>query len=180
MGDDLHTLSPTALSILNHPAAIAVNQDPKGRSVYLVHHEKDAAPDIFGLSSIQVWTGTLYGGDQIVFLLNAGGKDTKISASLEEIFTHDRPEGSAPQVKEEWETAEPEKLFKDAKVYNGTEHSYKEDLKNNDSRLLGKKIGEIAAGGSWAAKVNKHSAEMFRLRSVDSGGKREIHSKKEL
>ncbi|XMA08898.1 hypothetical protein WAI453_001689 [Rhynchosporium graminicola] len=103
MGDDLHTLSPTALSILNHPAAIAVNQDPKGRSVYLVHHEKDAAPDIFGLSSIQVWTGTLYGGDQIVFLLNAGGKDTKISASLEEIFTHDRPEGSAPQVKEEWE-----------------------------------------------------------------------------
>ncbi|KAL2075055.1 hypothetical protein VTL71DRAFT_8835 [Oculimacula yallundae] len=201
MGNDLRTLSSQALTILNNPAVIAVNQDPEGRSAFRVRHEKNAAPDKYGLGEIQVWTGPLYGGDQVVILLNAGGKDTKISASLEEIFSHEGPEGSAPQVQEEWDVYDLwanrmdndlaqkildadsktlEKLFKDANWFNSTETSYMDGLKMNDPRLLGKKGSRIAPGGSMTAKVNKHSAEMFRLRSVGAGGKRKVHSKEEL
>ncbi|KAH7361077.1 melibiase [Rhexocercosporidium sp. MPI-PUGE-AT-0058] len=201
MGNDLRTLSANALTILNNPAVIAINQDPEGRSIARVRRETGASPDKYGIGEIQVWSGYLYGGDQVVLLLNAGGKNTRISASLAEIFLHDGPEGSAPQVQEEWEvydlwanrmdtdlgqkildvdTNQLEKLFKDANWYNSTETSYKDGLKKSDPRLMGKKTGKIAPGGSLTAKVNKHSVEMFRLRSVGSGGKRKIHSKDEL
>lgn len=201
MGNDLRTLSANALTILNNPAVIAINQDPEGRSVSRVRRDTDAAPDKYGIGEIQVWSGYLYGGDQVVLLLNAGGKDTRITASLAEIFLHEGPEGSAPQVQEEWEVydlwadrmdnilgqkildADVNQLgtlFKDANWYNSTELPYKDGLKKSDPRLMGKKIGKIAPGGSLSAKVKKHSAEMFRLRSVGEGGKRKVHSKDEL
>lgn len=201
MGNDLRTLSANALTILNNPAVIAINQDPEGRSISRVRRETDAAPDKYGIGEIQVWSGYLYGGDQVVVLLNAGGKDTKISATLAEIFLHEGPEGSAPQIQEEWDVydlwanrmdadlaqkildadeADLEQLFKEANWYNSTGMSYKDGLKKSDPRLLGKRTGRIIPGGSLTAKVNKHSAEMFRLRSVGSGGKRKVHSKDEL
>ncbi|KAG4444303.1 hypothetical protein IFR05_000177 [Cadophora sp. M221] len=200
MGNDLRTLSANALTILNNPAVIAINQDPEGRSVSRVRRS-DAAPDKYGIGEIQVWSGSLYGGDQVVLLLNAGGKDTRISASLAEIFLHEGPEGSAPQVQEEWEVYDLwagrmddilgqkildaevdqlESLFKDANWYNSTTLSYKDGLKKSDPRLMGKKIGTVDPSGTLSAKVKKHSVEMFRLRSVGEGGKRKVHSKDEL
>lgn len=201
MGNDLRTLSAPSLTILNNPAVVAISQDPDGRSAARVRRETRVAKDKYGMGEIQVWSGSLYGGDQVVILLNAAGEDSRISASLEEIFLHDGPEGSAPQVQEDWEVYDLwtnrmdnslaqkildasedklEKLFKDANWYNSTEIPYKEGLKNNDPRLLGKKTGKIAAGGSLTVKVKRHSAEMFRLRSVGSGGKRKVHAKEEL
>ena len=74
-----------------------------------------------------------------------------------------------------------EKLFKEANWYNVTEMSYKEGLKRRDGRLMGKKIGKIAPGGSLDKKVKKHSLEMFRLKSVGQGEKRyTMHAKEEL
>ncbi len=203
MGNDLRTLSAPSLTILNNPAVIAISQDPDGRSAARVRRETNVAKDKYGMGEIQVWSGSLYGGDQVVILLNAAGEDSQVSASLEEIFLHDGPEGSAPQVQEEWEVydlwanrmddalaekilgaaGEEEKrakLFRDANWYNATEISYKEGLKNSDARLLGKKTGRIPAGGSLTVKVKRHSVEMFRLRSVGSGGKRKVHAKDEL
>jgi alpha-galactosidase len=201
MGNDLRTLSASALTILNNPAVIAVSQDPEGRSVARVRRETDVAKDKYGIGEIQVWSGPLYGGDQVVVLLNAAGEDARISASLEEIFLHDGPEGSAPQINEEWEvfdlwadrmdtafaqkilkapTDKLERLFKEASWYNSTELSYKDGLKRRDARLMGKKVGNITPGGSLTAKVKRHSVEMYRLKSVAHGGKRKVHSKEEL
>jgi len=201
MGNDLRSLSALSLSILNNPAVIAISQDPEGRSAARVRRDTQVPKDKYGMGEIQVWSGSLYGGDQVVILLNAAEEDSEISASLEEIFLHDGPEGSAPQVQEEWEVYDLwanrmdsslaqhildapadklEKLFKDANWYNATEISYKEGLKNSDLRLLGKKISRIAPGGILTATVKRHSAEMFRLRSVGDGGKRKVHAKDEL
>ena len=169
--------------------------------MYRVRRELNAAKDKYGVGEIQVWSGGLSRGDQVVLLLNAAGEDARISASLEEIFLHDGPEGSAPQVNEEWEVfdlwgnrmdnalaqkildadeKDVEKLWKQANWYNSTEISYKEGLKKRDKRLMGKKVGKINAGGSLTAKVKRHSVEMFRLRSVGHGGKRKVHAKEEL
>jgi alpha-galactosidase len=201
MGNDLRTLSASALTILNNPAVIAVSQDPEGRSVARVRREMGVAKDKYGIGEIQVWSGPLYGGDQVVVLLNAASEDARISASLEEIFLHDGPEGSAPQVNEEWEvfdlwadrmdttfaqkvlkapTDKLERLFKEANWYNSTELSYKDGLKRRDARLMGKKVGNITPGGSLAAKVKRHSVEMYRLKSVAHGGKRKVYAKEEL
>jgi len=201
MGNDLRSLSALSLSILNNPAVIAISQDPEGRSAARVRRDTQVPKDKYGMGEIQVWSGSLYGGDQVVILLNAAEEDSEISASLEEIFLHDGPEGSAPQVQEEWEVYDLwanrmdsslaqhildapadklEKLFKDANWYNATEISYEEGLKNSDLRLLGKKISRIAPSGILTATVKRHSAEMFRLRSVGDGGKRKVHAKDEL
>jgi len=201
MGNDLRTLSALSLSILNNPAVIAISQDPDGRSAARVRRETHVAKDKYGMGEIQVWSGSLYGGDQVVILLNAAGEDSRISASLEEIFVHDGPEGSAPQVQQEWEVYDLwanrmdsavaqkfldapldklEKLFKDTNWYNATKLSYKEGLRTNDIRLLGKKISMVSPGGTLTATVKRHSAEMFRLRSVGDGGKRKVHAKDEL
>jgi alpha-galactosidase len=201
MGNDLRALSASSLTILNNPAVIAISQDPEGRSATRIRREMNAAKDKYGVGEIQVWSGSLYGGDQVVILLNAAGEDARISASLEEIFLHDGPEGSAPQVSEEWEVYDLwanrmdntlaqkilnasvdklEKLFKEANWYNATEISYKDGLKRRDARLMGKKVGNINPGGSLTAKVKRHSLEMYRLRSVGHGGKRKVHAKEEL
>jgi len=201
MGNDLRDLSAPSLTILNNPAVIAISQDPEGRSVARVRRELNVAKDKYGVGEIQVWSGSLSGGDQVLLLLNAAGEDTRISASLEEIFLHDGPEGSAPQVKEEWEVydlwgnrmdealaqkildadeKEAEKMWKQANWYNATEVSYKEGLKKRDERLMGKKIGKIAPGGTWTADVKRHSVEIYRLKSIGHGGKRKVHAKEEL
>ena len=201
IGNDLRTLSAKSLSILNNPAVIAINQDPEGRSVTRIRRDLDVAADKYGVGETHVWSGSLYGGDQVVILLNAGGEDKEMSATLAEIFIHDGPEGSAPQVKETWDiydlwanrmaedvaqkivnapVDEAVKLLKVANWYNATALSYKEGLKKGDERLLGKKIGRVEAGGSLTAAVKSHSAEMFRLKSVGSGGKRKVHAKEEL
>lgn len=201
MGNDLRVLSAKSLTILNNPAVIAISQDPDGRSASRIRRDFDIAEDKYGIGETHVWSGSLYGGDQVVILLNAGGEDKEMSATLAEIFLHDGPEGSAPQVKETWElydlwanrmaeevaqkvldapVDEAVKLLKDAHWYNATTLSYKEGLKKGDKRLLGKKIGKITPGGTLTAMVKSHSAEMFRLRSEGSGGKRKVHAKEEL
>jgi len=201
MGNDLRTLSASSLTILNNPAVIAISQDPEGRSATRVRRETNAAKDKYNIGEIQVWSGPLYGGDQVVILLNAAGEDARISASLEEIFLHDGPEGSAPQVSEEWEVYDLwanrmdnalaqkildapvdklEKLFKEANWYNSTEISYTDGLEKQDARLMGKKVGKVNPGGSLTAKIKRHSLEIYRLKSIGHGGKRKVHAKEEL
>jgi alpha-galactosidase len=201
MGNDLRALSASSLTILNNPAVIAISQDPEGRPAARIRRDVDSAKDKYGVGELQVWSGSLSGGDQVVIFLNAANKDREIRATLAEIFLHDGPEGSAPQVKEEWDVhdlwanrmdedvaqavldASEDKalaLLKEANWYNATALPYKDGVKKEDSRLLGNKIGKIEPGGTLIAKVKRHSVEMFRLRSVGTGGKRKVHAKEEL
>jgi alpha-galactosidase len=181
-------MSATTLTILNNPAIIAISQDPLGLAVNLARRDTDVKKDKYGMGETHLWTGQLSGGDQIVILFNAADEDIQMSASLEEIFYYEGPEGSAPQVKQTWdvydlwagrmntETAQNilnaagdlpsgEQLLKEANWYNSSAMSYQEGLKAGDPRLLGKKSSSIMAGGTLSVLVKRHSAEIFRLRN---------------
>ena len=124
-----------------------------------------------------------------------------MSAALEEIFVFDGPGGTAPQSKLSWDvydlwanrmdegTAEkilgssdrdPGFVFEMADWYNASEKSYREGLDSADKRLLGKKIGNVKPGSSLTARVPRHAAKIFRLRSPSGGSKRYSMYKDEL
>lgn len=191
MGNDLRELSAESLTILNNPAIIALSQDPLGSSVNLLRQDTNVKKDKYGVGETHLWTGRLAGGDQAVIFFNAADEDVDMSASLEEIFYHEGPEGSAPHVQHQWDvydlwanrmdskTAQKildadddmdsfEKMLKTVNWYNSTAISYKEGLKAGDPRLLGKKVSIIEPQGSMSVKVKRHSAEVFRLRTPGS------------
>ena len=203
MGNDLRELSAESLTILNNPAIIAVSQDPLGSSVNLLLRDTNVKKDKYGMGETQIWTGHLYGGDQLVILFNAADEDVEMEAELAEIFYYQGPEGSAPHVQQDWDvydlwanrmdlkTAQEildasdnsdlsVKLLKQANWFNSTEISYKDGLKANDPRLLGEKISSIKAGGALKASVKRHSAEVFRLRNRGGEVKRYMLAKDEL
>jgi alpha-galactosidase len=203
MGHDLRTMSATTLTILNNPAIIAISQDPLGLAVNLVRRDTNVKKDKYGMGETHLWTGRLASSDQVVILFNAADQDIQMSASLEEIFYYEGPEGSAPQVKQAWdvydlwagrmsiETAQKilnadddlrsrEQLLKDAHWYNSSAVSYQEGLKAGDPRLIGKKSSSIPAGGTLSVLVKRHSAEVFRLRSPGEKTARYSMAKDEL
>ncbi|KAH7355319.1 glycoside hydrolase superfamily [Rhexocercosporidium sp. MPI-PUGE-AT-0058] len=192
MGNDLRALSPSALTILNNPAVIAINQDPLAKSAIRILRSTSVAKDEYGQGEIQIWSGKLFGGDQVVGFLNAANEDVEMRASLKEIFI--REAGKAPQVEEEWDVydlwanrmdegdalkileASPESrraLFAGLDLYNSTEVPYELGIMNGDSRLLGTKIGTVAPHGTLNTRVKKHSIEIFRLRSPNRDVRKE-------
>ena len=196
IGADLRHISPAALTILNNPAIIALNQDPLGRSMYRVRVDTNVAKDEYGQGETHVWTGTLSGGDQVVVFLNAANEDFVMEAKLSEMFYHDGPEGSASQVQDEWEVydlwanrmsrevakkllaakteVEANQIYRNANWFNSTEISYKDGLKQRDPRLMGKMITTIPKGGKLIQKVERHSVGVYRLKNLTNFSKRYI------
>jgi alpha-galactosidase len=144
-----------------------------------------------------VWSGPLYGGDQVVLLLNAANEELEMTTSLADIFVHHGPGGSASQVKDSWDvhdlwadrmdehtaqTILDHGPGKSGTWYNSTELSYKDGLRKDDSRLLGKKISTINPGGLLTVRVPRHGVKIFRLREVSDGTNkwRKSHYKDEL
>lgn len=182
IGADLRDLSPEALTILNNPAVIAVSQDPLGKSTALVSRNLTVPKDKYGEGETQIWSGPLYPNDQLVIFLNAANEDLELITSLDEIFVHHGPGGSAPHAKEKWDlydlwakrmdtsvaekiiNASPETLNGVKGWYNSTETPYKAGLEAGDERLLGTKVG-VAAPGEFKVKVPRHSLKMYRMRS---------------
>ena len=99
---DLRDLTAPALTILNNPAVIAINQDPLSRSAVQNRRDLNVKKDQHGIGKAQVWSGHLAGGDQVVVFFNAADEDLNMEASLIELFYHEGPNGHAPQVKETW------------------------------------------------------------------------------
>ncbi|ORY08943.1 glycoside hydrolase superfamily [Clohesyomyces aquaticus] len=193
LGNDLRSVSASALTILNNPAIIALSQDPHGRSVTRVQRDVVGVPkDNWGVGETHVWSGYLHNGDQVVILLNAGDEDMQMSVSLAEIFVAFGPGGSAPHVKSDWAlhdlwahrmsdaTAEAllaaktegerSRLLKKANWYNATEIPYAQGLANDDPRLFGEKVGVVEAGGVMKVDVKRHAAKVLRLRRVKKEG----------
>lgn len=202
IGADIRDLAPSALTILNNPAIIAISQDPLGSPAHRVRTDTDVKKDRYGMGEAQVWTGILANGDQVLVFLNAADEDLEMEAGLDEIFVDDGPSGSAPQCKQTWVVHDlwasrmPDTLalkiakasradavarvFHDNSWYNSTETSYKEGLQREDSRLFGKKVGEVKPGGSLKSKVPRHGVAAFRLRSSDGDAPRYSMHKDEL
>ncbi len=207
LGNDVRKLSPSALSILNNPAIIALNQDPLGRSATRVRRTVDGVKkDKYGMGEIHIWSGPLTHGDQVVLILNAGDEDTSITTDLAEIFVGEGPEGSAPQAQESWEVYDlwagrmtdtdaqkvldtsssddstaTENLLKEMNWYNSSEVSYVEGLKNEDPRLLGVQVGTLSPATTWKVSVKRHACVVYRLRAAGgTTGERKSHFKDEL
>jgi len=206
IGADLRTLSAKALSILNNPAILAINQDPLGvPATRVARNASSILPkDRYGEGETQIWSGPLAGGDQILILLNAADADLAMTAYLEDIFVGDGPSCSAPQCQQDWivndlwsgRMSEPvsetlvrestshsdaARILKSVNWYNATEITYKEGLERGDERLLGSKIGEIEARSAWTVNVQRHSALVYRLRPKSGvTGKRYAMFKDEL
>ncbi|KAM0712301.1 hypothetical protein Q7P37_011396 [Cladosporium fusiforme] len=186
LGNDLREMDASTLSIINNPAIIAISQDPRGKAVQRVSNNQSVAKDGFGIGEAHIWSGPLANGDQVVIFLNAANEDLDMSASLAEIFVMDGPGGSAPQVQQKWavndlwqnrmdesdaQTVLAEKPGRISSWYNATEVPYAQGLAEEDSRLFGKHIGVVNAGGDLKAQVPRHAARVFRLRSVDGKDK---------
>jgi len=184
IGADLRTLEPSALTILNNPAIIAVNQDPLAKSAIRIYRNTNVAKDEYDMGEIQIWSGKLFGGDQVVAFLNAADEDVEMKATLKEIFI--REAGKAPQVEEHWSVydlwadrmddtlassilqakdGQNSSLLREAGWYNATEMPYDIGIKKGDPRLLGKKVGSVEPRGVLKAIVKRHSVQVFRLRS---------------
>ena len=196
IGADLRKLSPQTLTILNNPAIIAVNQDPLGRSATQIYRSTDVKKDKYGQGEVQIWSGPLYPHDELVVFVNAADEDIEMSTTLNDIFIHDGPEGSAPHTKDEYDVHD---LWADRmpatqaeailagkeqskkQWYNSTEAPYKIGLDRGDSKLLGKRVGSIGPQHSeLKAKVPRHGSRVFRLRSLNGGLRRYLTQKTEL
>jgi alpha-galactosidase len=196
IGADLRKLSPKTLTILNNPAIIALNQDPLGKSAAQIYKNSSVRKDRYGQGEIQIWTGPLYPHDQLVIFLNAADEELEMVTTLNDIFVHEGPEGSAAQTKDEYDVHD---LWADRmddfaaeqilagkeqyrkKWYNSTLLSYKDGLDAGDSRLLGKRVGSIGPQHSeLKAKVPRHGVRVFRLRSLNGGSRRYLTQKDEL
>lgn len=70
LGSDPRVLSPGAISMLENPQAIAIDQDPLGAQGGLMQQ----------LGTAQVWAKPLSNGDRAVALLNRGGTQLQIGA----------------------------------------------------------------------------------------------------
>jgi len=184
LGNDIRELKPRDLSIINNVAVLAVSQDPLGRSAQRIYRNRNVPKDKYGQGETQIWSGPLWGGDQVVMFLNAAGADLEMSTTLEEVFFNDGSHGTAPQVKEEWDIydlwadrmsdSEAQAII-DGKVPANiyvTGEDYKEGLARGDKALLGKKVGKVGPGkdDSLKTEVRSHSVVMWRLKQTSSIG----------
>ncbi|OCK81502.1 glycoside hydrolase family 27 protein [Lepidopterella palustris CBS 459.81] len=192
IGTNVLTLSPANLAIYSNPAVIALNQDPSATAAirkwrYLVN------PDEFGEGEIALWTRSLDNGDQVIALLNAGNASMMMNATLNDIFLDLRTAGAyqaPPQLDEIWDVydlwanrmsdAEAAAIINGTSMtvtdntngtvtrYNATATSYAQGLMNNDTALLGAKVGSIGPMGTWSAMIPRHSVGLYRLRQRTS------------
>jgi alpha-galactosidase len=178
-------IDPQTLSILQNTAVLAVSQDSAGASVTRRSRYFVGDTDEFGKGEIQLWTGGLSGGDQLVLFLNAGSKDREMNASLTEIFWEDAPGGTAGQVKQGWDIYD---LWANrisnktaSAIINGTASNplnmtelggarkvYAQVPPSNSTALMGTKVGSVKPSGTVLAKVRSHGVAMLRLRAQPS------------
>ena len=172
IGTDLRSLNAEALTILNNPAVIAVNQDPLGKSVARIARDKNVKKDKYGEGETHIWSGPLYPNDQLLIFLNAADEDLGMSTTLDEVFIND---GAKSRVQWDmydlWGNTMDKQTVQGAlqgdvpnSWYNSTELPYKNGLQAGDERLLGKKIG-VAGPGEVKVRVPRHAIKMYRLRS---------------
>lgn len=183
-------VDPQTLSILQNPAVIAINQDPASSPAIRRWREYlDDDIDEYGKKGeLQLYSGSLSGGDQVVLLLNAGSKTREMNASLAEIFWDDGVKGTAAQAASSWDiydlwanrmsnqtasaiingkvgnvTTSSSGYF-NATAHGGAEKVYLNPPSSSSKLLMGSKIGSVGPRGTVSATVRPHGVAMYRLR----------------
>lgn len=191
MGNKLTNLSPEDYGILVNPAIIALNQDPAGSAIQRRLVEQVSDKDRWGFGEVQVWSGSLFGGDQVVAFINGGNATRTVAYDLVEVF------GGIPtntQAQQSWqlfdlwgnETVIPsssaaqvvngnatiEGVDSGRWYYNATAQSWADGLTANDTLLLGTPAGTVEAGGTLSAEIPSHGIAIWRLKSTSQSATR--------
>lgn len=190
MGNKLYDLAPRDYAILINPAVLAINQDPNGSAIQRRLVERENIPrDRWGFGELQVWSGSLFGGDQVVAFINGANETRTMAYSLIDVFGGIRTNENAMKawdLYDVWgnQTVMPESVARlvlggNATVggvdggkwyYNATRSSWAQGLARNESLLLGTPAGRVMAGGVISASVPRHGVAMWRLKEVKGGG----------
>lgn len=196
MGNKLDQLSVADFQILTNPAILALSQDPLGSAIQRRVVQQVVPKDQqYGFGQVQIWSGSLYGGDYVVVFLNAANDTQNVQVPLWQVFGLP----TATQAQENWEMYD---LWADnvtipAQIagmvlngtmtmamagsngtmnsaipgyYNATEVSWADGIMSNDTRLLGSYEGMAVAGGMVQASVDAHDVKAWRFRSAGTGG----------
>ncbi|KAJ5166179.1 Alpha-galactosidase [Penicillium canariense] len=174
-------IDPSTLSILQNTAVLAVSQDPKGSSAVRIWRY------FVDDGEIQMYSGPLSGGDQVVLLLNGGSTARDMNATLADIFWADGPEGTAAQAQSSWDvydlwagrmsnatanaiiqTGENATRPINMTSQGGADKVYSQVPLPNSKALMGSKVGSVKNGGSVTAHVRPHGVAMLRLRELKS------------
>ncbi|KAA8900681.1 hypothetical protein TRICI_006182 [Trichomonascus ciferrii] len=183
LGNDIRNMTEDTFSIITNPAIIALNQDMNAAATRVWYYGDTT-------DSIGLWVGTSSNGDQLMALVNGGNEPRKMNATLEDVlfYVSSEVEESARKtafdIYDLWgnrmdnSTAEAilsgdaDDDFKAKHLYNATETSYKDGLKKNDPKLLGKKIGSVEPMGTITADVPAQGIAIYRLKP--QSGKSEL------
>ncbi|KAK5136687.1 hypothetical protein LTR08_002340 [Meristemomyces frigidus] len=185
MGTDIRSLDANAYSIYTNPAILALSQDPAGASAQRRWRYYVPSTDMYGGGEIQLWAGNLAQGDYVVILLNAANEALMLNATLADVFL-DQGGAISTQAKSNWDvfdlwasrmpnaTADAiltanstvAALNGTSYLYNATAQSYAEGIANNDTLLMGTRVGTWQAGAqsTWSAMVPRHGVMAYRLR----------------
>lgn len=179
MTNIMSQIDSATLSILQNTAVLAVSQDPEASSAvrmwrYYVNG-----------GEIQMYSGPLSGGDQVVVLLNSSPKPRDMNATLTDIFWEDGAEGTASQVQSTWEVYDlwagrmsngtAEGIIRggnnasrpiDMAKLGGARKVYSQVPLPATKALMGEKVGKVKAGGKVKAHVQPYGVAMLRLREV--------------
>ena len=193
IGTDVRYLNTSAYTIYMNPAVIAINQDPLGSPVVRQWRYYVDDKDQYGQGEISMFSGPLYGNNQVVVLLNAGNSDRMMNATLADIFvdsggaraagaalTYDlfdlwgnRMDNATANMILSNNASVPASNFGQA-WFNSTQTSFADALAANNSVVLGKQIGMVQPHGMISTMVPRHGVMAFRLRPQNSGTKDEL------
>ena len=194
MTNVLAKIDPLTLSILQNTAVLAVSQDSAGSSATRRWRYYVDDTDRFGKGEIQLFTGGLSGGDELVLFLNAGSKEREMNATLEEIFWENGGSGTAKQTKEAWDIYDlwGHRMSNETAMGiisgNGTvpfnmtakmgspRAGYAQVPAANNTALMGVKIGSVSGSETVRVKVQPHGVSMLRMRQQPSSS----HKRDEL
>lgn len=182
MTNVMSRIDPPTLSILQNTAVLAVSQDPVGSAATRRWRYYVDDVDEYHKGEIQMYSGPLSGGDQLLLFLNSGTKDREMNASLVDIFWDQGASGTAKQIQQSWDIydlwANRMSDEQAAAIINGTaappfnmtamggaRHVYAQVPLPASNELMGLKVGTVQAGGTVTAQVPAHGVAMLRLRA---------------
>ncbi|KAL2439163.1 Alpha-galactosidase [Exophiala dermatitidis] len=189
LGNKLDQLSPQDYALLINPAILAISQDPAGSAIQRRIRTEVDDKDQYGFGEVQVWSGSLANGDQVVAFLNAGNASRTMQYSLVDVFGGITTNENAQKGWDLFDVWGNQTLMSNevaSQVLNGTlavgnatgyynasDASWAQGLNQSNPLLFGTPVGSVQGGGTLSANVPRHGIQMWRLRPQEGMRKRD-------
>lgn len=189
LGNKLDQLSPENYAMLVNPAILAISQDPAASAIQRRVRMEVDDKDQYGFGEIQVWSGSLDNGDQVVAFLNAGNRSRTMEFPLVDVFGGIRTNENARKSWDLFDVWGNQTVMSNevaSQVLNGTlavgnttgyynasDASWAQGLNQSNPLLFGTPVGSVQSGRSLSADVPRHGIQMWRLRPHSVMSKRD-------